>query len=229
MSLVPIDPTNEVAVITFLESGVAALSEALDRTDIAGVVNIKAQAATVETATKQLGLSKESQDVATELVRRSEWTLGRAMRKGQSEGTVSKREDNLPVGNGRVPNSPIRNSATPVTGLIRSNSERSDVYTLADATPEEFDAAIERARAEGNLSRANVVRKVAKPTADRRKPLTDSARNAGWDLRKAVERLQRIAADDRFAANKEQMAPHLRSHLENAVEVCQDLLARIDN
>jgi hypothetical protein len=61
----------------------------------------------------------------------------------------------------------------------------------------------------------------------RRKPLTDVARNAGWELSKAVERLERLAADDRFTSNKDQMAPHLRSHLTNAIEVCQDLLDRI--
>lgn len=63
----------------------------------------------------------------------------------------------------------------------------------------------------------------------RRPALPDTARNAGWDLSKAVERVQRIAQDDRFAANKEQVAPHLRSHLTNAIEVCQDLLERINN
>lgn len=67
------------------------------------------------------------------------------------------------------------------------------------------------------------------PRATPRKPLADTARDAGWDLRKSIERLQRIAEDDRFATNKPQVAPLLRSHLENAVEVCQDLLARIDN
>lgn len=60
-----------------------------------------------------------------------------------------------------------------------------------------------------------------------RRALPDQARSAGWELRKAVERLERIAADDRFTANKEAMAPHLRSHLSHAVEVCQDLLDRI--
>ena len=34
----------------------------------------------------------------------------------------------------------------------------SDSYRLADAPPEDFDAAIDEARDEGNLSRANVVR-----------------------------------------------------------------------
>lgn len=68
----------------------------------------------------------------------------------------------------------------------------------------------------------------AREPKPRRKPLTDQAKNAGWDLRKSVERLQRIAADDRFNPQKEAMAPHLRGHLTNAIEVCQDLLDRIN-
>lgn len=62
----------------------------------------------------------------------------------------------------------------------------------------------------------------------RRKPLTDVAHDAGWDLRKAVERLTRIAEDDRFASNKEQVAAHLRGHLLNAIEVCQDLVNQLN-
>lgn len=63
----------------------------------------------------------------------------------------------------------------------------------------------------------------------RRRPITDQSRDAGWELRKSVERIERIAADDRFTANKNEVAAQLRGHLQNAVEVCQDLLARIDN
>lgn len=67
------------------------------------------------------------------------------------------------------------------------------------------------------------------PDKPKRRPITDQARDAGWELRKAVERLERIASDDRFAENKEKVTPHLRGHLSNAVEVCQDLLDHITN
>ena len=66
------------------------------------------------------------------------------------------------------------------------------------------------------------------PATPKRRPITDQARDAGWELRKAVERLERIADDDRFTANKSKVAPHLRGHLTNAIEVCQDLLDRIN-
>lgn len=159
MTLVPIDTTSEISVITFLQSGVAALSEALDRTDIAGVVNIKAQAATVETATKQLGLSRESQDVATELVRRSEWTLGRAIRKGQDDGLVRSQgegsKDNLSDTVTRLP-SPYDFAKK---HELHGTGDRAGIYDLAEISPEQLDAALEEAKNEGNLSRANVARK----------------------------------------------------------------------
>jgi hypothetical protein len=43
---------------------------------------------------------------------------------------------------------------------LKTRSEIDPLYAMADATPDDFDAAIEEAKAEGNLSRANVVRKV---------------------------------------------------------------------
>ncbi len=67
------------------------------------------------------------------------------------------------------------------------------------------------------------------PRTPRRRAITDQARDAGWDLLKSVERLERIADDDRFTPNKDQVAAHLRGHLQNAIRVCQDLLDRIDS
>lgn len=47
-------------------------------------------------------------------------------------------------------------------------------------------------------------------------------------LRKDIERLERIFADDRFTQYKQQVAAQLRGHLKYAAEVCQDLLGRLD-
>lgn len=67
-----------------------------------------------------------------------------------------------------------------------------------------------------------------KMSAPRRQPLTDAARQAGWELRKAVEKLEKLFADDRFPANKEKVAIHLNSHLIHAVETCQVIHDRIN-
>ena len=69
--------------------------------------------------------------------------------------------------------------------------------------------------------------KAAEPA--RRAALPPMVQSAGWDLTKTVDRIQRLADDDRFAGHQKEMAPHLRSHLTHAIEVCQDLLDRINN
>lgn len=58
----------------------------------------------------------------------------------------------------------------------------------------------------------------------RRTPLVDTAQQIGWEIRRAAEKLDRLSHDDRFNANKEEVAARLRGHLEFCVEVCQDLL-----
>lgn len=62
------------------------------------------------------------------------------------------------------------------------------------------------------------------PTKPRRTPLPDAAATAGWELRRAIERVQRIVTDDRFTANKEQVAAQLRSHLAYALEAIPGLV-----
>jgi uncharacterized protein (UPF0335 family) len=62
------------------------------------------------------------------------------------------------------------------------------------------------------------------PRKQNRRALTDTARDAGWELRKAVERIERIREDDRYSRNKEEVATHLRSHLTYVIESCQGLL-----
>lgn len=61
------------------------------------------------------------------------------------------------------------------------------------------------------------------PRKPQRRSLVDDARDAGQELRKATERLQRIASDDRLTRNRDEVAAHLRHHLEQALTVCQDL------
>lgn len=66
-------------------------------------------------------------------------------------------------------------------------------------------------------------------TAAKRNPLPQQASDGAWALRKAVERLERVFADDRFSANKEQVAMHSHGHLSYAIEVCQDLINQLND
>lgn len=98
------------------------------------------------------------------------------------------------------------------------------------ATGELLDDAPEPAPKVTGLDGKTYTRPEARTPAEPRRPaLAPQVESAGWDLAKAIERLQRLTADDRFDTNKNEVAPHLRSHLQNAIEVCQDLLDRINH
>lgn len=62
-----------------------------------------------------------------------------------------------------------------------------------------------------------------------RRSLIDDARDAGQELRKALDRVARIAADDRLPRNKEEVAAHLRHHLDRSLDICQDLSDQLNN
>jgi DeoR/GlpR family transcriptional regulator of sugar metabolism len=66
-----------------------------------------------------------------------------------------------------------------------------------------------------------------KPRAYNRKSLPDTARKAGWDLNAAVERVVRVADDDRLAANAQQVATHLRHHLLRSIEALTEVLNKL--
>lgn len=156
MTLVPVDPTNALAVSDYLAKARDWLATAVERTGPTDIAAAKAEIATAAEATKQLGLSKEIQQDATEMVRRADYALGKAIRRGQETGTVVDREDNLKVG--QSPNPSVGNSGDRLspTSLIPSNRARQDTYVMADLDREDFDAAIDEAKAEGNLSRAHL-------------------------------------------------------------------------
>lgn len=68
------------------------------------------------------------------------------------------------------------------------------------------------------------------PAQDRtpqRRALTDQFFDAVYDLTRAVERVQRLAADDRFAQNAEKVAAKHRSDLLRAIDVCQDVVNQL--
>lgn len=195
-----LDPTQrEMVVTTYLETARDRLAMAVQATGPETVATIKAEVATVAEMTKQLGLSKECQDDATEMVRRAEYALGKAIRKGQKEGTIRTRGEGggggAPGVRGALPRSTttapveVDRPASPYdfakhTDLYGDGKAGGNgIYALVDnATEEEFEGALTEAREEGNLSRANLVRKV------RRSP---TERQEKWD------RIAELAAEGR--------------------------------
>lgn len=148
---------REASAVAMLSQAISALTTAVESMPITEVVNIKAQVATIATATKELGMSKEAQELAAEAVRRAEWAVRRATKKAQEAGELSDRLTNLR-------NNP-RNDGTSTTSLptprdmFASEAEYRDALVMGELEPSEFEEVLAEAKAEGNLSRANVARK----------------------------------------------------------------------
>lgn len=155
-----------VMVTSALAESKSWLNVAMTGTDPTPIAEFKQWAMVVEEATKQKQLGRDIELDAAEMVRRAERGIGIAIRNGQDAGEIATREDGLSLGSATA-----SGHQTLMTGKISpaqffgSDDHRSASYALADnVTNEQFDAAIEEAKSEKNLSRANVVRKVRSET-----------------------------------------------------------------
>lgn len=149
-------------VTAMLSHSRTGLLAAIAAQNLPGIVEFKAKAAAVQEIAKQLQLSRDLQDDATEFVRRAERGLGVAIREGQARGEIIARGKN-PNPNRKEPDVIGFNDPRPVTdfapdGELTGNG--GGIYAMTDGvTDEQFEAALDEARREGNLSRANVARK----------------------------------------------------------------------
>ena len=156
-------PADRAAMVTHaLVESKAWLGVATKGTDPTPIAEFKAWAATVAEMTRQKGLASEIQADALEMVRRAERGIGQAVRNGQDAGEIG-----VPHQTNYRPSHDVRDRdiVTPKAAtrdFFSHNNEMTEVYAMTDGvSDEQFDAAIDEARGEGNLSRANVVRKVA--------------------------------------------------------------------
>lgn len=183
---------TDVGVVQTLERARAFLASAVEMTGPADFAMVKAQIVMAETYARELQLSKEIRDDAVELIRRAEYALGKAIRKGQEEGTVRTRGEtgvHWDRWNGlqRETTSSTKPAATdfaPHHELAGPNGIRA----MSDGVePSQFEQAVTEAKAEGNLSRANVVRKVknqqAPTTRDGRADVIESLAKQGYSSR----------------------------------------------
>jgi hypothetical protein len=140
-------------VIQACERAKAWLREALDRGDIDQIVECKSQAEAIRVYTMSRQLGKDAQLSATEIVRRAERGIGVAIRRGQEAGTVRRQGQ----GRGYTQQLP---KPTDFAGHEELMGNQAGIYDMTDGvTDDEFEDAVAEAKAEGNLSRANVVRK----------------------------------------------------------------------
>jgi hypothetical protein len=66
------------------------------------------------------------------------------------------------------------------------------------------------------------------PRKPRREPITNTARGAAHDLRNAIERVERVIADDRFPKNRDQITSALHGELMDIVDTGTRLLKQLE-
>jgi hypothetical protein len=173
-TLTPLDPASrELAVTAYLSAARDHLTHAMQMSGPETVAAIKAEIATAAEATKQLGLSKEIQTDALEMVRRAEFALAKAIRAGQESGQIHKQRENdrWRVLHHQLAKDSPEDYAT--RGELSGARSGEGIYALADGvSPEQFEDALEEARSEKNVSRNNVIRKIRSLKSDEMTPAT---------------------------------------------------------
>jgi hypothetical protein len=152
-------------VVQACQRAKAWLREALEHGEIDQIAEIKSQAEAVRVYTTQKQLGKDAQFAAAEIVRRAERGMGLAIRRGQQNGELAKRGDRGSRGAPRVhggnPGDRRGDHLGSPGPFFRHSDERADAYAMADEVSDtEFEDLLGEAREEGNLSRANLVRKI---------------------------------------------------------------------
>ena len=140
----------------------AWLREALEQGGIEQIAEIKSQAEAIRVYTTQKQLGTDAQLAAAEIVRRAERGIGVAIRRGQRNGEIAKPGDHGGgASGGGNPNDRCDDHLGSPGSFFRHGDERADTYAMTDGVSDtDFEDAIGEAKAEGNLSRANVVRKI---------------------------------------------------------------------
>lgn len=163
-----LDRLDRESVVALLERGKSWLQLAVERdAEVGEFVEVKAQAETIRTYTLQKQLGKDAELAAAELVRRAERGLGLAIRRGQEAGEIRTAEETQHAGvNARDLVANDHKVSPQEASQVKHRKDLAPIYKMADrATDQEFDVALAEAKAEGNLSRANVVRKVTGASA----------------------------------------------------------------
>ena len=167
------------SVTVMMNHARTGLLAAIAAQDLPGIVEFKQKAHAITEISKQLRLGKELQLDAAEFLRRAERGLGVAIREGQASGTVAARGS---AGGDRrssfVSSSTEETKTSPAEYLGTSGQTQYEVYSMTDGvSDDQFDEAIDEAKSEGNLSRANVARKAkakANPVISEDDPLIDA-------------------------------------------------------
>lgn len=160
---------RELAATGLVETASGMLKQAVEAGESAEVMSsYKDQAAAIADLTKRIDVSKDVVLDAQVLQRRAERALGVAIRAGQAVGTIrggSNGGDRRSVADASTEIGSPYDFAKHTELYGDGKAGGNGILTMADSgSNAEFDEAVTEAREEGNVSRANVVRKLKQVT-----------------------------------------------------------------
>lgn len=180
-------------VVLACERAKAWLADALEHGGIEEIVELKSQAEAIRVYSQQKQLGKDAELSAAEIVRRAERGIGLAIRKGQQAGEIASREDSRRNGKPVEVHGENFEKRSP-REFFTGGKDMHETYALTDGvTDTQFEEAIAGGRAEGNLSRANVVRKV-KANQEPRQADAVTARESEPAVPESVDRSPQAAS-----------------------------------
>lgn len=188
--------SQATAVTAMLSHARTGLLAAIHAQDLPQIVEWKQKASAIQEIAKQVRMGKEFQLEAAEFVRRAERGLGVAIRDGQANGTVETKSDAArrgtvarEVNQGRrsVSDTDLLDKIRPrdlaPEGELHGARSGEGIYDMADGvSDEQFEEALAEAKAEENLSRANVARKAKAKSQPKSKPESDDSLIAREDI-----------------------------------------------
>jgi hypothetical protein len=182
-------------VIQACERAKVWLREVLDHGDIEQIVEVKSQADAIRVYSMQKQLGKDAELSAREIVLRAERGIHFAIEYARKRDEVLKPGQTLRrPGHHLVDNQVVKKS---LSDLGVNLHELGNTRELARASAEDFECALADAKAEGDLHRANVIRKVHDRQAGKADP-------ANWVP----------AADDRSVAGSTRRRELIRDYAE---------------
>jgi hypothetical protein len=141
------------------------LAQALDHGQIEQIVELKSQAEAIRVYTAQKQLGRDAELSAAEIVRRAERCIHLAVDKGREAGRIAPQGvTRYRPGHHAVSETPGEGATPVLVGDLVNREELHNTRALRDVSDEQFEEAITQAKEEGNLSRANVVRKATGKT-----------------------------------------------------------------
>jgi len=167
-ALSPLDGESQARAVTLMLShSRTGLLAAIAAQDLPQIVEWKAKGGAIAEIAKQLQLGKSMQQDAAEFLRRAERGLGVAIREGQKRGEVRTKGQSNNFGNAHTTSQPLPTKSRPgptdfatPSELSGANRSSEGIYAMTDNVPDAvFEEALADARADQNLSRANVARK----------------------------------------------------------------------